>query len=163
MNTYISQFFNNGRIAVIPTKDFDEAIKQNKEILIFCGGWSGGYACAIGANKSFCPNLGECWEMYSYSVKEETFSAEDMQKFHKVVVTDGIKVYMKTGEPATSYFGDFADWSTSFEKFKQSYIYNNETKEDFEKMRFAVDVEKTQRMLNNPEIWESIRGYFLYR
>ena len=163
MNTYISQFFNNGRIAVIPTKDFDEAIEQNKEILIFCGGWSGGYACAIGANKSFHHNFGECWDMYSYSVNEETFSAEDMQKFHKVVVTDGIKVYMKTGEPATSYFGDFADWSTSFEKFKQSYIYNNETKEDFEKMRFAVDVEKTRRMLNNPEIWESIQGYFLYR
>ena len=163
MNTYISQFFNNGRIAVIPTKDFDEAIKQNKEILIFCGGWSGGYACAIGANKSFHHNLGECWGMYSYDVKNETFSAEDMQKFYKVVVTDGIKVYMKTGEPATSYFGDFADWSTSFEKFKQSYIYNNETKEDFEKMRFAVDVEKTRRMLNNPEIWESIQGYFLYR
>ena len=163
MNNYISQFFNNGRIAVVPTKDFDEAIKQNKEILIFCGGWSGGYACAIGANKLFYPNLGECWEMYSYSIKEETFSAEDMQKFYKVVVTDGIKVYMKTGEPATSYFGDLADWDTSFEKFKQSYIYDNETKEDFEKMRFAVDVEKTQRMLNNPEIWESIRGYFLYR
>ena len=163
MNTYISQFFNNGRIAVIPTKDFDEAIKQNKEILIFCGGWSGGYACAIGASKSFHHNFGECWDMYSYSVKEETFSTEDMQKFHKVVVTDGIKVYMKTGEPTTSYFGDFADWSTSFEKFKQSYIYNNETEEDFEKMRFAVDVEKTRRMLNNPEIWESIQGYFLYR
>lgn len=163
MNNYISQFFNNGRIAVVPTKDFDEAIKQNKEILIFCGGWSGGYACAIGANKLFYPNLGECWEMYSYSIKEETFSAEDMQKFYKVVVTDGIKVYMKTGEPATSYFGDFADWSTSFEKFKQSYIYDNETNEDFEKMRFAVDVEKTRRMLNNPEIWESIQGYFLYK
>lgn len=163
MNTYIAQFFNNGRIAVIPTKDFDEAIEQNKEILIFCGGWSGGYACAIGANKNFYPDFGECWDMYSYSVKDKTFSAEDMQNFHKVVVTDGIKVYMKTGEPATSYFGDFADWSTSFEEFKQSYIYNNETKEDFEKMRFAVDVEKTRRMLNNPEIWESIQGYFLYR
>lgn len=37
MNTYISQFFVNGRIAVVPTKDFDEAIEQNKEILIFCG------------------------------------------------------------------------------------------------------------------------------
>ena len=47
MNTYISQFFVNGRIAVVPTKDFDEAIEQNKEILVFCGGWSGGYACAI--------------------------------------------------------------------------------------------------------------------
>lgn len=163
MNTYIAQFFNNGRIAVIPTKDFDEAIEQNKEILIFCGGWSGGYACAIGANKNFYPDFGECWDMYSYSVENKTFSAEDMQNFHKVVVTDGIRVYMKTGEPATSYFGDFADWDTSFEKFKQSYIYDNETKEDFEKMRFAVDVEKTRRMLNNPEIWESIQGYFLYR
>ena len=163
MNTYISQFFVNGRIAVVPTKDFDEAIEQNKEILVFCGGWSGGYAKAVGANKSYDPDFGECWEMYSYDIKDTTLSAEDMQKLHKVIVTDGIKVYMKTGEPATQYFGGFFDWDTSFAEFKGKWNYNGETEEEFGKLRMIIDPEKTKNMIGRgkeaEEIWNSIKGY----
>ena len=160
---YDAHIFPNGRIALVKKSDMDEAIEAGKEILIFCGGWSGGYAKAVGADKTYDPDFGECWEMYGYDIKDTTFSAEDMQKFHKVVITDGIKVYMKTGEPATQYFGGFFDWDTSFAKFKGKWNYNGETEEEFGKLRRMIDPEKTKNMIGRgkdaEEIWNSIKGY----
>lgn len=160
-NPYI---FPNGRIALVKDSDMTEAIEAGKEILIFCGGWSGGYAMAVGANKNYDPVFGECWEMYSYDIKDTTFSSEDILRFHKVIITDGIKVYMKTGEPATQYFcGYFHDWDTSFTEFEDEWYYNGETEEDFETFRRTIDVEKTRAMLGSAkeadEIWDSIKGY----
>lgn len=160
-NPYI---FPNGRIALVKDSDMTEAIEAGKEILIFCGGWSGGYAMAVGANKNYDPVFGECWEMYSYDIKDTTFSSEDMLRFHKVIITDGIKVYMKTGEPATQYFcGYFHDWDTSFTEFEEKWCYNGETEEDFETFRRTIDAEKTHNMLGRgkeaDEIWDSIKGY----
>lgn len=161
---YDAHIFLNGRIALVKNSDMDEAINAEKEILIFCGGWSGGYAKAVGANKTYDPDLGECWEMYGYDIKDTTLSAEDMQKFHKVVITDGIKIYMKTGEPATQYFGGkFFDWDTSYGKFKEKWDYNGETEEEFGKFRMTINPEKTKNMLGRSkeaeEIWDSIKGY----
>lgn len=161
---YDAHIFPNGRIALVKKSDMDEAIEADKEILIFCGGWSGGYAKAVGANKTYDPDFGECWEMYSYDIKDTTLSVEDMQKFHKVIVTDGIKVYMKTGESATQYFGGkFFDRGTSFTEFKQYLNYNGESEEEFRNLCMTIDPEKTQRMLGlgkgTAEIWKSIKGY----
>ena len=160
-NPYI---FPNGRIALVKDSDMTGAIEAGKEILIFCGGWSGGYAMTVGANKNYYPVFGECWEMYSYDIKDTTFSSEDMLRFHKVIITDGIKVYMKTGEPATQYFGGyFYDWDTSFTEFEEKWCYNGETEEDFETFRRTIDAEKTHNMLGRgkeaDEIWDSIKGY----
>ena len=161
---YDSHIFPNGRIALVKNSDLDEAINAEKEILIFCGGWSGGYAKAVGANKTYDPDFGECWEMYGYDIKDTTLSAEDMQKFHKVVITNGIKIYMKTGEPATQYFdGKFFDWDTSFAQFKEKWNYNGETEEEFGKLRMTIDPEKTKNMIGrskeSEEIWNSIKWY----
>ena len=160
---YDAHIFPNGRIALVKNSDMAEAIEVDKEILIFCGGWSGGYAKAVGANKTYDPDFGECWEMYSYDIKDKTFSTDDMQKFHKVVITDGIKVYMKSGEPATQYFGGFFDWDTSFAEFKEKWNYNGETEEEFGKLRTIIDLEKTKNMIGRGkeagEIWNSIKGY----
>ena len=160
-NPYI---FPNGRIALVKGSDMTEAIEAGKEILIFCGGWSGGYAIAVGADKNYDPVFGECWEMYSYDIKDATFSSEDMRRFHKVIITDGIKVYMKTGEPATYFSGVvFFDWDTSFTEFEEKWDYNGETEEDFKNFRSIIDVEKTHNMLGRgkeaDEIWDSIKGY----
>lgn len=161
---YDSYIFPNGRIALVKDDDMTEAVEAGKEILIFCGGWSGGYAMAVGANKNYDPVFGERWEMYSYDIKDTTFSSEDMLRFHKVIITDGIKVYMKTGEPATQYFcGYFYDWNTSFTKFEEKWCYNGESEEDFKNLRSIIDVEKTRAMLGSAreanEIWDSIKGY----
>lgn len=95
---YQGYIFQNGRIAWVSEKDFGDAIELGKEILISCGGWSGGYTMAIGANKT--TYYGEpCWECYGYDIKDQSFTSEEMKKFHKIIFTDGIRVYMKTGEP----------------------------------------------------------------
>lgn len=160
-NPYI---FPNGRIALVKDSDMTEAIEAGKEILIFCGGWSGGYAMAVGASKNYDPIFGECWEMYSYDIKDSTFSSEDMPRFHKLIITDGIKVYMKTGEPATYFSGGvFFDLDTYFTEFEEEWCYNGETEEDFKNLRSIIDVEKTRAMLGSSkeanEIWDSIKGY----
>ncbi len=160
---YDSYIFPNGRIALVNQSDFNEAVNLGKEILIFCGGWSGGYAKAVGANIVNDPDFGECWEMYGYDIKDETLSAEDMQKFHKVIITNGVKVYMKTGESANRYFGStFADYDTSYEDFVNKWNYKCESKEEFEKLRFAIDADVTKKMLGHgqeaEEIWNSIKG-----
>lgn len=160
---YHGYIFNNGRIAWVSEKDFSDAIELGKEILISCGGWSGGYTRAIGANKTTYD--GElCWECYGYEIKDQSFTSEEMQKFHKLIFTNGIRVYMKTGEPANRYFGgNFADYDTSYEDFRRKWNFKNQTKEEFEKLRFEVDVEMTKRMnVHNDEqmeIWDSIKGF----
>lgn len=161
---YDSYIFPNGRIALVKDDDMTEAVEAGKEILIFCGGWSGGYAMAVGASKNYDPIFGECWEMYSYDIKDTTFSSEDMLRFHKVIITDGIKVYMKTGEPATYFSGGvFFDLDTYFTEFEEKWCYNGETEEDFKNLRSIIDVEKTRAMLGSAkeanEIWDSIKGY----
>lgn len=50
MKEYQAEIFANGRFALIPEEDFITAADNEKEILVFCGGWSGGYARAFGAN-----------------------------------------------------------------------------------------------------------------
>lgn len=161
---YDAHIFPNGRIALVNQSDFDEAINQGKEILIFCGGWSGGYAKAVGADKFFDPDFGECWNLYAYDIKDTTFSAEDMQKFHKVIITDGVKVYMQTGGPATLYDCAFVDLDTTFGEFKRGFLYDGETEEEFEKLRWKVDIGRTQKSLGRwkeaKDIWNSIKGFF---
>ena len=163
MNKYQGHIFANGRIAWVSEKDFSDAIEQGKEILISCGGWSGGYAKAIGAEKTTYD--GEpCWMGYGYEIKDQSFTSEEMQKFHKLIFTDGIRVYMQTGEPATQYFGGrFADYDTTYEDFRGKWLFNGQTKEEFEKLRFKVDVEMTERMNirteEDKEIWQCIKGF----
>lgn len=159
---YHGHIFPNGRIAWVSEKDFEEAINKGKEILIACGGWSGGYAKAIGAYKTtYDGNL--CWECYGYDIKDQSFTSEEMQKFYKIIFSDGIRVYMKTGEPATRYFGSrFVDYDTTYEEFCRKWNFEGQTKDEFEKLRFEVDIKMTECMNvhtdEDKEIWNSIKG-----
>lgn len=111
MTNYDVYTFDNGRVALIDSKILSEAIEQDKEVLIVCNSWSGGYAYATGANKIVDPNFGDCWEMYGYEVREEEFDSESLQKFYKVIFTPGEMIYMETGDQANSYQGgQFIDW-----------------------------------------------------
>lgn len=168
---YNAEIFPNGRIALIKNEDYENALENEKEILVFCGGWSGGYARALGANKVpdwYDVNNGnDCFDCYAYDVKDQTFSTEDLSKFHKVIVTDGVKIYMKTGEPATQYFGiGFSDWDTKFEDYQRRHYGTSVTADEFEKMRHVVDRELTLHMVHgkNDEdrksIQSAIGGYF---
>lgn len=115
MREFEGFIFPNGRIIAIPEEEYTAVIEAGKEILVFCGGWAGGYTRAFGATKE--RDLYEpdqfCYMVYSYDVRDKTFTAEDMKRFAKVIVTDGIRVYMKTGESASDYYsGIFCDCDT---------------------------------------------------
>lgn len=170
MSKYIAEIFANGRIALVPWKDFEDAVESGKEILVFCGGWSGGYARAFGASKVddfYNVNGGRpCYECYAYDVKDKTFTPEEYSKFYRIIVTDGIRVYMKTGEPATSHDCFFCDYDTTYETYERRYNpYSDEKKltpEEFEKARCSVDVDLTLRMIcgdDKQEVREAIKGY----
>ena len=162
---YIPEIFMNGRIALIPEEDYDSAVEAGKEILVFCGGWSGGYARAFGAERVpdyyNINNGNDCFECYSYEIKDKTLTPEDMQKYYRVIVTDGIKVYMKTGNTATDCFGYFCDFDTKYSDYLDRYNPYLDGKkvseEEFEELRHEVDVEKTIKMIpGNKEEQEKI-------
>lgn len=172
MNKYRASVCANGRFSLFTNKDYDVAIKQGKEILVFCGGLSGGYATAFGANREpdyYDVNNGnDCFSCYSYDIKDQTFTPEMMTRFYRVIITDGVKVYMKTGKPATAYSGNtFADYDTKYKDYLKNNwsTERNITEEEFEKLRCQVDVEKTLKMVDGKdekdkeEIRNAIKGY----
>ena len=160
MEKYDVRFFPNGRVYFLDYNILDEALEAGKEILIVMNCWSGGYALAIGANKIFwydedtgSDEIG--YEMYSYDIKGTEFSQEDLTRFHKVIFTDGVQIRMKTGDQATCYIsGEFIDWDTSYQDFKKRYLYNNETEEQFEKLRKEVDWEATRNFMRTEKDYQ---------
>ena len=153
MKNYDVLFFPNGRVYFLDYDILNEALEAGKEILIVMNCWSGGYALAVGVNKTiwYDENTGFneiSYVMYSYDIKETEFSQEDLARFHKVIFTDGVQIRMKTGDQATCYIsGEFIDWDTSYQDFKKKYLYNNETEEQFEKLRIEVDWEATKNFM----------------
>ena len=163
MKKYDVRLFPNGRVYFLDYDILDEALKAGKEILIVMNCWSGGYALAIGANKipaiwydeaSAPDEIGH--EMYSYDIKETEFSQEDLARFHKIIFTNGVQIRMKTGDQATFYnSGEFIDWDTSYQDFKKRYLYNNETEEQFEKLRKEIDWEATKSFMSTEKDFQN--------
>ena len=160
MEKYDVRFFPNGRVYFLDYNTLNEALEAGKEILIVMNSWSGGYALAVGANKIlwYDENTGFneiTYEMYSYDIRETEFSQEDLARFHKVIFTNGVQIRMKTGDQATCYIsGEFIDWDTSYQDFKQKYLYNNETKEQFEKLRSEIDWEATKNFMRTEKDYQ---------
>lgn len=160
MKNYDVLFFPNGRVYFLDYNILNEALEAGKEILIVMNCWSGGYALAVGVNKTlwYDENTGFNeinYVMYSYDIKETEFSQEDLARFHKVIFTDGVQIRMKTGDQATCYIsGEFIDWDTSYQDFKKKYLYNNETEEQFEKLRIEVDWEATKNFMRTEKDYQ---------
>lgn len=151
---YRTAVFANGRIAIFPWKDFNEAVKQGKEILVFCGGWSDGYACTFGV---------DCYDekylsLYTYDINNETLKPEDYSKFYRIIITDGIKVYMLTGEPVNSWFNGI--FENSYTKYNTHSATVSEA--EFQKMRREIDIQRTLNAItgeNKVEIQNAIKSY----
>lgn len=91
---------NCGRIHVIPYYKVQEAIDKEKELLMICGGC--GKALRLGADKMIdFDTQEEVYEMYSRKVKE--VDMKQMGDFAEVIIDEGLKVPMMTGEYANSY------------------------------------------------------------
>lgn len=162
MKKYDVRFFPNGRVYFLDYDILDEALKAGKEILIVMNCWSGGYALAIGGDKIPATWYNEDagsdeigYEMYSYDIKDIELSQEHLTRFHKVIFTSGVQIRMKTGDQATYYnSGEFIDWDTSYQDFKQKYLYNNETKAQFEELRSEIDWEATKNFMKSEENYQ---------
>lgn len=148
-NKYMPYVFGNGRVVLVENKTIDEAIDSDKEILIICNAWSGGYAHAVGAEKDIDPDFGECWNMYGYDIKDKELDAVDLDKFYRVIVSSGEQIWMKSGDQANSYIGGvFTDWNTSLRSMCDRTGVTVTTEDEAYKRRTAVDACGTVRRLN---------------
>lgn len=148
-NKYMPYIFGNGRVVLVENKTIDEAINLDKEILIICNAWSGGYAHAVGAEKDIDPDFGECWNMYGYDIKDKELDATDLNKFYRVIISSGEQVWMKSGDQANSYIGGtFTDWNTSLRSMCDRTGVTITTEDEAYKRRTAVDACGTVRRLN---------------
>ena len=148
-NKYMPYVFGNGRVVLVENKTIDEAIDSDKEILIICNAWSGGYAHAVGAEKDIDPDFGECWNMYGYDIKDKELDATDLNKFYRVIISSGEQIWMKSGDQANSYIGGiFTDWNTSLRSMCDRTGVTITTEDEAYKRRTAVDACGTVRRLN---------------
>lgn len=148
-NKYMPYVFGNGRVVLVENKTIDKAIDSDKEILIICNAWSGGYAHAVGAEKYIDPDFGECWNMYGYDIKDKELDAVDLDKFYRVIISSGEQIWMKSGDQANSYIGGvFTDWNTSLRSMCDRTGVTVTTEDEAYKRRTAVDACGTVRRLN---------------
>lgn len=180
---YHLYFFSNGRVVFIPEEDIDNAIEQGKELLVICNAWSGGYTIAIGANETYDeyytgvdengnPNKG--YEMYSYEVRDEEFTLEEISKFYKIIVSSGEKIYMETGNQANYYSGGvFIDWDSQetdvADRLSNKNVKLPVNKNEFDKLilktRKTVDSLLTVRMMcgKKEDKEEKVKALIAYR
>ena len=140
--------FGNGRVILVEQKTINEAINLEKEILIICNAWSGGYARAIGAKKSFDSDFSKCWNMYSYNITNKELKTPDLDKFYRVIISSGEEIWMQTGAEATSYYSNinaFIDWASSEETIISR---TNCSSDEIYKMRKAINPNATVNNLN---------------
>lgn len=134
-NKYEARIFSNGRVVLFSSKDLDDAIAAGKELLIVCNCSFGGASLVIGGNVE--PNWDIPGEtvtfLYSHKINYQVFTGEEMAKFHKVIFTDGEKI-----------FDDDFDYATRYSHTHHCF-YNGD-----KKMR--INEKKTARYLNREQV-----------
>lgn len=101
MEKYQIYFADNGKIIFIPYEFINEAIEADKELLVIQTGYRGNFRYAIGANKT-----DEGYMMYGYNPDESILDGNDLKKFHRVIFTQGEKIYMEDGDYADNHYAD---------------------------------------------------------
>lgn len=147
-NKYQPYIFDNGRVVLVEQKIIDEVIDLGKEILIICNAWSGGYAHAIGANKDYDSDFGECWVMYGYDIEDKELDATDLDKFYRVIISSGEQIWMESGN-AANYCNNnnniFIDLTSSADAITNKTDCSSD---EIYKMRTTINPISTVRHLN---------------
>ena len=162
------RFCNCGRIHLVDWDSIDNAIDNNKEILLICGGC--GRASRIGADDYF----DEGKAMYTIElthegkdhviIDERNFSDNTdpsekyFPKFTKIIYSNGIRIPMKNGYYATSYFnGIWQDTRRDYINFNEARLLRKsvadvqkEYEENLANSRI-VDVDRLFNSLNDEE------------
>ena len=140
---YQVKFFNNGKIAFLDEQDFRDAILAGKEILLVMKG-AGAYH--IGADK-ICDE----YSCYTTPVGEEVLTETALTKIHKVIFTDGVDIYMKSGRKATSFMNGFRDDVTTLDEYNEWHNTNVDEIE-FGNLCRTIDHERTFYNIKEYEI-----------
>lgn len=157
-----------GRIHVFPKNKIENAIYNNKELLLVCGGC--GSRTVIGADYRAEGAYGfeePCYDMYSFTL-DSTFSitadfkTPTRHEISEILFNNGIRVPMMTGEYAGQYTScvGFSDiWFPDMYAIEASET----TMEDvaafiakYRKDRKTVNMNRLINENNNPEILKAI-------
>ena len=144
---YEVYFCSCGRVHFVDSEKLNDAIVNEKEILIVCNNC--GNSFVEGADKEEY-NGEEGYMMYSRSMRDTEIN--DTSKIDNIVFTPGEKVRMMTGGEATSYVGNtFIDWETKKP--------DNITLKEWEKMRETVDIERTINWISDDNKLSNMSNY----
>ena len=162
------RFCSCGRIHLVDWDSIENAIDNNKEILLICGGC--GRASRIGADDYFDGGK----SMYTIDLAHESkdhviidernfsdnadSSEEYFPKFTKIIYSNGIRIPMKNGYYATSYFnGIWQDTRRDHINFNEARLLRKsladvqkEYEENLANSRI-VDVDRLFNSLNDEE------------
>ena len=101
MEKYQIYFADNGKIIFVPYEFIDEAIEADKELLVIQTGYRGNFRHVIGAEKT-----DEGYMMYGYTPDESILDGNDLKKFHRVIFTQGEKIYMEDWDYADNHYAN---------------------------------------------------------
>lgn len=156
-----------GRIHMVPIEKVDNALKENKNLLLICGGC--GKATIIGADIELDwfneDSDGLIYNMYSYKFSDRSISAEnfedhrDSKPLSEIFYSHGVRVPMMTGMHAGRYAnGKFSDeWYPDFSKIERKDITVEEITKylSLEEMADIV-LRDCERILGNPDEYDSL-------
>lgn len=159
---------NCGRIHAFPHEKIENAIYNNKELLLICSGC--GASTVIGADYRPDGAYGSnepCYDMYSFtldktcSIKSD-FKTPDGHEISEILFDEGIKVPMMSGEYAGLYTpgAGFSDiWFPDLYKIEAPGTTMKDVAEfiaKYRKDRKTVNMNRLINENNNPEILKAI-------
>jgi len=145
---YDVQFCSCGRVHFIPTEKINNAIENDKEVLVVCNNC--GNSHIIGADRTQDYEGKECFMMYSFDKRDTEIN--NTSKIDSIIFTPGVSVRMMTGGEATFHVSDtFIDWHTKKP--------DNVTNEQWEKLRKTVDVQSTINWISDENKLEQMSNY----
>lgn len=170
MRKYDINICKCGRIHAVREEDVNNAIINNKEIMLICGGC--GNIKRIGAD-----NYGDGYSMYTINVSANNdnntatfdtsiFAVNDNKKaVDKIIYSEGYKVYMKTGYYANTYYnGIFEDTTspdfTDIMNYRTSATEMRQFIDKYYKDRRTVNMKIMLREIPE-DVLEELSGYYI--
>lgn len=110
-NKYNVQIFPNGHMIIFEQSILDEAIEEEKELLLVCNNPNGGYAYALGGEPYEDGTCLHCHEIYN-----TLFTLDGLKQFYTAIFDEGEEIMMATGSHATAFrFNRFVDDESEIE------------------------------------------------
>lgn len=157
-----------GRIHVFSHEKIENAIYNDKELLLICGGCGAGTIIGADYRPDGAYGLDEpCYDMYSFTLDKtysitSDFKTPDGHEISEIFFDEGIKVPMMTGEYAGQYtpFAGFSDiWFPDMYKIEAPETTMEDVAEfiaKYRKDRKTVNMNRLINENNNPEILKAI-------